>query len=89
MTRRNQLLTLIRQAAVGSVPITLPPELQTEWLAVVSKYLAQTQAKRKLWQSQTTTDKKADDAARFSNMPTSLLKIYSDSLDATAAEEAV
>lgn len=56
LTRRNQVLELVRQGSVGTVPITLPTELQTEWAALVAKYTAQTKAKKKLWREQAATN---------------------------------
>ena len=83
LTRRNQLLTLIRQAAVGSVPITTPPELQAWWDSGVALYLAQTNAKRKAWRKSVIAADKDD----LATLPVSanMKAMLSASIDAAVA----
>lgn len=88
MTRRNQLLTLLRQAAVGSVPITLPAEVNTQWLAVVSAYKAATDAKRRAWHTVTLTDGKAGVAA-IPGLPAALKAQAEAAFDAASADTEV
>ena len=89
LTRRNQVLMLVRQAAVGSEPITLPAELQPEWDALVAKYLAQTQAKRRQWRNQVATQQKESMAADLAALPAALLVQAVAQFQADADAEAV
>lgn len=94
LTRRLQILDLLRKADKGSVPITVPTQVQTEWNALLAKYQAQTTALKDNWNLQVkqaiATDQKTIYASQFSALPQHIITKLGVAADAAVlAEETI
>lgn len=86
ITRRLQILKLLRQADKGSVAITLPTQLQAKWDALLVAYQAQTTALKDNWNLQVKQSIAADTTARLTNMPPQLLTQLGKAIEESTEE---